>query len=99
MAPAAPMLLLAALFVVLLVAGWPLAGRRSAPPPLLSQHSQSAVKVPGKMVAIVDGGKTFHDPKCTFIHGKPRMVSSEQAVKMGYSPCTRCMREALASKP
>jgi hypothetical protein len=65
-------------------------------PKLLSEHSQPAVKIPGQTVAIVENGKTFHDPKCTFIHGKPEMVSAQEAVRKGYSPCVRCMRQALA---
>src|SRR3954447_20539574 len=64
--------------------------------PLLSEHSQPAVKIPEQQVAIVPDGKTFHDPKCTFIHGRPEMVSAQEAVRKGYSPCVRCMRQALS---
>ena len=74
---------------------WPLAGMGAPAPPLLSQHSQPAVRLPEKMVAIVEDGKLFHDPKCTMKHGKPRLMTAEQAAQMGYSPCTRCMRKAL----
>jgi hypothetical protein len=63
--------------------------------PLLSQHSQPAVSMPQEQVAIVPDGKTFHDPKCTAIHGKPEMVSASEAVRKGYVPCVRCMRKAL----
>ncbi|MCU1308268.1 MAG: hypothetical protein JWN45_2963 [Acidobacteriaceae bacterium] len=65
-------------------------------PPLLSEHSRPAVKVPEQPVAIVADGKTFHDPKCTFLHGKPEMVSAQEAVRKGYAPCVRCMRQALS---
>ena len=99
MAPTARLLLLTALLIVLLAVSWPMAGLGAPNQPLLSQHSQPAVRLPAKMVAIVPGGKLFHDPKCTFMHGHPRMVTTEAAVKMGYSPCTRCMRESLAAKP
>ena len=98
MATTARLVLLTALVVVLLAMAWPLAGLGAPDSPLLSQHSQPAVRVPAKMVAIVDGGKTFHDPKCAYMHGKPRMVTAEQAAQMGYSPCTRCMYEALAKR-
>ena len=64
-------------------------------PPLLSEHSRPAVTVPSQQVAIVPDGKTFHDPKCTYMHGKPEMISAEEAVKKGYAPCVRCMRQAL----
>ena len=68
----------------------------SAPPPeLRSEHSRRAARVPEQQVAIVDGGKLFHDPACTVMHGKPRMVSAGEAVRLGYTPCTRCMKAAL----
>jgi hypothetical protein len=65
-------------------------------PPLLSEHSRPAVRVPDQPVAIVADGKTFHNPKCTFLHGKPEMVSAQEAVNKGYTPCVRCMRQALS---
>jgi hypothetical protein len=99
MAPTARLMLLTALLVVSIAACWPLAGLGTPTQPLLSQHSQPAVRLPAKMVAIVPGGKTFHDPQCTFMHGHPQMVTAEAAAKMGYSPCTRCMRESLAVNP
>jgi hypothetical protein len=68
---------------------------RAGGPQLLSEHSRPAVTLPSQQVAIVQGGKTFHDPKCTFMHGKPEMVSAEEAVQKGYAPCVRCMRQAL----
>jgi hypothetical protein len=65
-------------------------------PALLSEHSRPAVRVPEQPVAIVQEGKTFHNPKCTFLHGKPEMVSAQEAVRKGYTPCVRCMRQALS---
>jgi hypothetical protein len=67
----------------------------SAGPPLRCEHSRPAVRVPAAQVAIVKDGNTFHDPKCAYIHGKPEMVSAEEAVQKGYVPCIRCMRQAL----
>jgi hypothetical protein len=68
----------------------------SAPPPeLRSEHSRPAARVPEQQVAIVEGGKLFHDPACTVMHGKPRMVSAKEAAGLGYTPCTRCMKAAL----
>jgi hypothetical protein len=98
MAATARLAMLTVALILVVVICWPLAGLGAPDAPLLSQHSQPAVHLPTKMVAIVDGGKTFHDPKCAYIHGKPRMVTAEQATKMGYSPCTRCMHEALAKR-
>ena len=59
--------------------------------------SQSARRLPQRVVAIVDGGKTFHVPGCPFMHGKYHMVTAEEAVREGYVPCNRCMCEALRS--
>jgi hypothetical protein len=46
-------------------------------------------------VAVVDGGKTFHVPGCPYMHGKYRMVTPDEALREGYSPCNRGMYEAL----
>ena len=96
MSDTAKLMLLALVMVAGIAIGWPMAGWGSPQPQLLSQHSQSAVRLPAKMVAINPSGKLFHDPKCNAIHGHYRMVSADEASKMGYTPCTRCMREALA---
>ena len=69
---------------------------RFAPRPL-SEMSQPARRFPERLVAIVDGGKKFHVPGCPFMHGKYRMVTPEEAVREGYTPCIRCMRDALRS--
>jgi len=62
---------------------------------LRSEHSQPAVKVPKDPVAVTPNGKTFHDPTCKFIHGPIEMIPANEAVAEGYTPCVRCMREAL----
>jgi methylphosphotriester-DNA--protein-cysteine methyltransferase len=59
--------------------------------------SQPARRLPQRLVAIVDGGKKFHVPGCPFMHGKYHMVTPEEAVREGYTPCIRCMRDALRS--
>jgi len=69
---------------------------RFVPRPL-SEMSRPARRLPQRLVAIVDGGKTFHAPGCPFMHGKYRMVTPEEAVREGYAPCNRCMYEALRS--
>jgi hypothetical protein len=53
------------------------------------------VKAPQGLVAVTPGGKMFHDPNCKYIHGPIEMVPAEEAVAEGYTPCVRCMREAL----
>ena len=62
-----------------------------------SVMSQPARRLPLRLVAIVDGGKTFHLPGCPFMHGKYHLVTPEEAVREGYAPCNRCMYEALRS--
>jgi len=62
-----------------------------------AKMSQSARRLPQRLVAIVDGGKTFHVPGCPFMHGKYHMVTAEDAVREGYVPCNRCMYETLRS--
>jgi hypothetical protein len=69
---------------------------RFAPQPR-AQMSQPARRLPQRLVAIVEGGKTFHVPGCPFMHGKYHMVTPEEAVREGYAPCNRCMYEALRS--
>ena len=69
---------------------------RSLPQPR-AQMSQPARRLPQRLVAIVDGGKTFHVPGCPFMHGKYHMVTPDEAVREGYAPCNRCMHEALRS--
>jgi hypothetical protein len=60
-----------------------------------AQMSQPARRMPQQLVAVVDGGKTFHVPGCPYMHGKYRMVTPEEAIREGYTPCNRCMHEAL----
>ena len=69
---------------------------RLVPHPL-SEMSQPVRRLPQRLVAIVNGGKTFHLPGCPFMHGTYHMVTTEEAVREGYAPCTRCMRDALQS--
>jgi Putative zinc-finger len=64
-------------------------------PQLRSEMSQPARRLPQRLVAIVDAGKKFHVPGCPFMHGKYHMVTAEDAVREGYTPCTRCMSDAL----
>jgi len=69
---------------------------RSLPQPR-AQMSQPARRLPQRLVAVVDGGKTFHVPGCPFMHGKYRMVTAEEAIREGYTPCNRCMYDTLRS--
>ena len=58
---------------------------------LLSRHSEPAVHLPGRQVAVTARGKLFHDPSCRYIHGKAEIMSAQEAVRRGYTPCPRCL--------
>ena len=88
-------LLLTLLIVVIILVISPVAAN-GVQPALRSEHSQPAARIPNQQVAIVKDGKLFHDPKCSYKHGTAQLVSAVDAVNMGYTPCPRCMRKALA---
>ena len=73
--------------VVLLVACAELLGRGS---PLRSEHAAPAPSPPAGPVVVTAGGKVFHAPSCTFIHGAPQQIDARQALRQGYAPCVRC---------
>lgn len=62
---------------------------------LLSRHSMPAIHLPAERVAVTAEGKLFHDPSCKYIHGKAEIMSPQEAVRRGYTPCPRCLRRAL----
>ena len=63
---------------------------RFTPPSPRAPMSEPALRVPEEMVAVTADGKTFHKPGCTFIHGPWKLLSIEEAMREGYSPCIRC---------
>ena len=65
------------------------------PPQARANMSQPAQQVPQRLVAVVDSGKLFHNPDCPLMHGKYRMVTPQEAIREGYTPCTRCLGEDL----
>lgn len=67
-----------------------------------SYHAQPGIGVPpGMMVEIAVEGKTFHVPGCRYLHehqgegGGVRLVQAAEAIREGYVPCVRCLREYL----
>jgi hypothetical protein len=67
-------------------------------PLLRSEHGAPAVHVPPEMIVLVyDDGKMFHAPSCTYIHDRAhsRMITAAEAMREGFAPCTRCMKEYL----
>jgi hypothetical protein len=81
----------ASMAVIFLVTG----ARDANIPVLRSVMSQPTRHMPQGLVAVVDDGKTYHHPSCPFIHGHYHMIPAAEAVRLGYSPCIRCMKEAL----
>lgn len=69
--------------------------RPGASATLLSRHSEPAMHMPDRQVAITSQGKLFHDPSCRYLHGQAEMVSAREAVRRGYTPCPRCMGKYL----
>lgn len=66
---------------------------------LRSHHAEQGKSVPAEMmVEVAADGKTFHVPGCKFIHesgAKVRLVAAAEAMREGYVPCVRCLREYL----
>jgi hypothetical protein len=63
--------------------------------PLRAPMSDPARQTPQQLVAVVEAGKLFHQPGCPVIHGKFRLVTPEEALREGYTPCPRCLGEDL----
>jgi hypothetical protein len=66
---------------------------------LRSMLAQPGAGLPADMrVVITAAGKTFHVPGCTFIHDKAheRTMTASEAIREGYVPCVRCLREYLS---
>lgn len=62
---------------------------------LLSRHSMPALHLPTGQVAVTAQGKLYHDPSCRYIHGKPELMSAQEAAQDGYTPCPRCLGKYL----
>lgn len=69
--------------------------RPGATATLLSRHSMPAVRLPAGQVAVTAQGKLYHDPSCRYLHGKAEMMSAQEAARLGYTPCPRCLGEYL----
>ena len=72
----------------------------SSPLALRSYHAHPGTGVPaGMMVEVSEDGKTFHVPGCRFLHkhgnDNVRLIAAGEAIREGYVPCVRCLREYL----
>jgi hypothetical protein len=69
-------------------------------PQLRSEHAQPATGVPPElMVVVAADGKTFHVAGCRFLHDTKtlRTIPASEALREGYGPCVRCMKEYLGA--
>jgi hypothetical protein len=63
-----------------------------------SYHAEPGNNIPPDLVVVVsDGSKIFHVAGCPFIHDKAseRTITAKEAMRDGYVPCTRCLRQYL----
>jgi hypothetical protein len=60
-------------------------------PRLRTQHARPAIHLPAGAIVVTAQGKVFHRPGCPYIHGPAHPISAEDAVREGYTPCTRCI--------
>ena len=90
--------LITAAAVAVVLATWAAMGHSSPAPPLRSEHSQPVISMPAQEVAVAADGKLFHKPSCRYIHGKPQMMSAEEAAKKGYTPDPRCLKKEISTQ-
>jgi hypothetical protein len=84
--------------LVLFAGGLRLANSLTAGPELKSEHAQPGQDIPPDMLVVVTAdAKIFHVAGCEFIHNKQteRTLTAKEAMREGYVPCLRCMREFL----
>ena len=71
-------------------------------PELRSEHAQPSHRIPPSlMVAVSTEGKLFHVPGCKYLHQhvgeSPELITASEAMKEGFTPCTRCLHQYLRS--
>ena len=61
-------------------------------------HSQSPAKQPDALpiigavaVSVNQDDKLYHMAGCPHLHGKPKFISIEEAIREGYTPCIYCI--------
>ncbi|HMK23559.1 MAG TPA: zf-HC2 domain-containing protein [Terriglobales bacterium] len=94
-----------AVAAVALVAGGVSLGNSSffRQPDVRSPLAQSPHGIPASLIVTVSSeGRVFHVPGCKFIHRNDgdhlESMTAEQAMKRGYVPCSRCLRQYLSAE-
>jgi hypothetical protein len=90
--------------VALLVGGLTLGNsavyRRADTRSLLAQPAHNIP--PSLMVALSTEGRVFHVPGCKYLHKRDgestELMTAAQAMKDGYAPCPRCLRQYLTAR-
>jgi len=86
--------------LLLIAGGLRVANSLTAGPQLKSEHAQPGHGIPlDMMVVVTSDAKLFHLAGCGFIHNKQteRTLTAKEAIREGYVPCLRCMREYLST--
>jgi hypothetical protein len=70
---------------------------------LRSEHAIPATShMPADVLVVVsEDGRVFHGgARCPFVHekNKERVMRASEAIREGYAPCTRCMKQYLSAK-
>ena len=84
--------------LALFAGGLHVANSLTASPELKSEHAQPGWGIPPDMKVVVTAdARLFHAPGCGEIHNKEteRTLSAKEAMRQGYVPCSRCLREYL----
>ena len=72
-------------------------------PDMRSLLAQSPHGIPSSLMVVVSSeGRLFHVPGCKYLHRhdgeSPQMMTAAEAMKEGYAPCPRCLRQYLSSR-
>jgi len=72
-------------------------------PNVRSKLAQPAHEIPPSlMVAVSSEGRVFHVPGCKYLHKRegesPELMTASNAIKEGYVPCARCLRQYLSAE-
>jgi hypothetical protein len=88
--------MLAIAAAILLTATVLVAGVRDRDSPQLraAMARPAPERIKGLVVA-ADDTKVFHVAGCGYIHGTPRTMPAEEAIREGFTPCVRCLRELV----